>query len=403
MAIGTSIGIPFSKSTFDWDAYWAARLALHYTSRSGFDLLETQSGESINAKILPSCQQVIDNTASHTQIDVINGYFEVHFKETGSLGTTPCIIGSATTAYAIAVSTSTAVRVRMNSINKTFVIPTFDQTIKNILRVELSNATGQTLARVFMNGVESVTGAQGFTADTTYAFPWTRMGAGAGYIAGEIYYYKVVEAGSTVCECYPTGLGAYNYDISGNNNHGLFNSPTNNHIAYSLNAYTYYLDNGYRIFTKAATANEYVPVGVDTTTIETDGYILYRSFTGSSSIINQGVDSLLSVIDFDPDEGTNALLDIFDKSNATIHIATGSMDYYDASYPYRWRIDELGNNNLFNEYFNADYQLMLFIKALVIYNDPNYDNLNLEEILVAIDPQTGAAFWKAIDYCLHTE
>ena len=401
--IGIGIGLsrrrgaggPFSPDSFADTELW-------FTERSGYDLLETHSGASHNAKILPSCQLCGGTIAAvHTETDITNGSIEVHFKQTSAFGTTTSIIGTASTAYAIAIASSTTVRVRMNSINKIFTIPAFNQTIKNVLRVDFSNATGTTIARVFMNGVESTTEGQGFTTDVTYAFPFTRMGTGAGYIQGDIYYYKLIEAGSTVLECYPTGLGAYNYDISGNNNHGLFNSPTTSHVTYSLNASTYYLDSGYRVFTKAATANEYVPIGVSTATIEAAGYTLYRTFTGSSDTINQGIDSLLTVIDFDPTESTDALLDIFDKSNGTIHIATGSMDYYNSDLPYAWRIDELSHPNVYAEYFNAAYQNRLFVEADITLNGATYDNLNLKGVLSYGEPKTGTDFWNIIDYCLN--
>ena len=100
-----------------------------------------------------------------------------------------------------------------------------------------------------------------------------------------------------------------------------------------------------------------------------------------------------SVLDFNPSGASMLLgnkLDIFDKSNSTIHINTAGMDYFNGNNPFEWRIDELFSYSKYNSYFNTDYINRLFTKV---------ENGLLKEILNCKSKQTGGALVKAKIYC----
>ncbi|MCK5018284.1 MAG: hypothetical protein KAS32_14600, partial [Candidatus Peribacteraceae bacterium] len=64
-----------------------------------------------------------------------------------------------------------------------------------------------------------------------------------GYTAGLISYVSVSKDGATASQYYPTGQGDYEYDVSGNNNHGTW-SGTGSRYDFDLNGSRYANDNG---------------------------------------------------------------------------------------------------------------------------------------------------------------
>lgn len=190
----------------------------------------------------------------------------------------------------------------------------------------------------------------------------------------------------------PKGQGDYEYDMSGNNNHATW-SGTGARKMYSINGSFDFKTRGFSLWRKSGESDIQVPYDKNNTALVLVsgasipvGYEKYADILGDADYWNLAD----TCFDFNPSGITESKLDIFDKSNSTIHIATGGMDYYDANHPYMWRIDELTNFTKCNSYFNEAYQDRLFAKV---------EDNKLKEILNCTAKQTGSALTKAKSYC----
>jgi len=165
-----------------------------------------------------------------------------------------------------------------------------------------------------------------------------------------------IVAGGTVDDIFympMVGNQRYEYDLTGGRNgQRLGIGPTKE---YSFNGSPYCLDNGWSLWN-----NERVPFGATTTEIEALGFTEDVVFPASAGFINMADCKL----DFDPDTGTNALLDMFDRSNTTIYNAAARASvYYNALFPYQFQIDEIANYEVYSGYLNAAYIDRLMTKV----------------------------------------
>jgi len=187
-----------------------------------------------------------------------------------------------------------------------------------------------------------------------------------------------------------TGTGKYIYDVIGTSH--LLYTGTGSKIAYDKTA-SFHLANlkGYSKFIKVGELDEYVPyteAGVPQSPAELSTYTKDYDSPASPDYWNLAP----AVFNFNP-AGLigETKLDVFDKSNSTIHIATGSMLYYNAANPFEWRIDELLDYVVYNAYFNGAYQDRLFTKV---------ENNLLKEVLNYANKKTGNDLLKIKEYCL---
>lgn len=172
------------------------------------------------------------------------------------------------------------------------------------------------------------------------------------------------------------------YDVVSNNHADL---TSNLSYDYELNGSTYPNTQGYSLWEKASNPDIQVPFDINGNALNlTAGVNIPTGYTKTRDIVAGGnkwnmADAL---IDFDPDDGTNALVDIFDRSNATIQNATSRASlFYDASNPYRYQINEIADPRIYDTFFEDAYKDRIFGKVqldgtdLVRYDEElNYAN-----------------------------
>lgn len=196
-----------------------------------------------------------------------------------------------------------------------------------------------------------------------------------GNLIGNEIFYTVV-----------SGKGLYSYDVI-----GVLNlTNTNVSKVYSKESSIYPIKLGWSLFQKDELF-EYVPYGANTTAIEAAGYELIQQFIGGIPKYNMW-DALVC---FDPTGSLDDKLAVFDKSNATIHIATGEMDYYDSSNVYDWTVDEVSNSTIYLGYFNAEYNKRLLVK--VTKNGSRI--ISIDEIFNFAVELSTVDYNKALIYC----
>ena len=186
------------------------------------------------------------------------------------------------------------------------------------------------------------------------------------------------------------------YDISAAANHGTVVNITK---TYSSVGSTHAADNGYSLWQDAGNPDIQVPYGLDglplALTPGTDipaGYTKTVDIVGAASTWNMA-DCL---VDFDPSGATPAVLDILDRSNATIQTSTSRASlYYDANHPYRYHITELADFAILDTFFEALSQDREF--AHVIYSGATI--ISLVEFLNYVSVKTGVDLATVKSYC----
>jgi len=213
-----------------------------------------------------------------------------------------------------------------------------------------------------------------------------------GFMTGLISYLSISINGGTSYEYYPIGMGDYDYDVSGQNQHGIW-AGTGDRYAYNQEAQTRMIKEGYSLWQKTGSDDIHVPFNNAGSVLSlTPGVNIPAGYSKTEDILGNDTyyNFANALFDFDPDNTDNNKLDVFDKSNSTIHIATGSMEYYDASIPHGWLGRELYDYTLYNNYFNAAFQDRLFTKV---------EDYLLKDILNCKAKQTGIALTRAKTYC----
>jgi hypothetical protein len=193
-----------------------------------------------------------------------------------------------------------------------------------------------------------------------------------------------------------SGVGLYIYDTIGTVHAQWIGTD---HIAWDIDAPTYFLNNDWEKWTKAAVDDEQVPAVSDTTEIASAGYAKpdYGDYTWSGSVINMS-DCL---IDFDYGDTTAETLDVLDRSNETYHTAISrASDYYDAANPYRYHISEIVDPRIHTEFFTVGNAGKFFSKITTQLVSGSYYIKTLEsEIIVTVADKTGSEQYRILTYC----
>lgn len=190
----------------------------------------------------------------------------------------------------------------------------------------------------------------------------------------------------------------YIYDVSGKGYHMTF-AGTGKRITGISGAYNYNLINGYTLYGKQNSISIQVPrlasgTKIISPTLPAD-YIEINDVAG----VLLGHNNCDMIIDFDPGNTADSKLDVFDKSNSTIHIATGSMVFYDTDNPYLWLITELFDPRIYFTYFNIGYRGRVYAKITSKLVSALYYPITYEEQLNCTLDQTLIDEWKAFQYC----
>jgi lysophospholipase L1-like esterase len=184
----------------------------------------------------------------------------------------------------------------------------------------------------------------------------------------------------------PLGVSEYEPDILGTNGFMEWNGDAERGI--SVSGELYYLDNGYSIYWKQGENNILIPYSPNATLISelsTLGFELIRKYSGDLNDVNMAPCS----IDFDPTDSANALLDIFDRSNATIYNDLARINDYDSGETYIHRIEDISDIDIYNGWKNTGYKknyskvnkvydlkyIPTLLKEIVVYGDDKSDNL----------------------------
>lgn len=393
-----------------WSTYWAQQTLLRYGTRSNLDIAELIS--SRNAKIIPSCGLLTtsgsNNYAKRTVAgfgsEDSSGYLEFR----GYFGTGMVYYPFASTDEV------TENRYFRLSVNQTLVMFEIRDTAGTPSTPRIISTTdpiseGWHTIRLTSNGSDWSFTVDGVNNAVTVVYGtnsglWLNFGTpavrdnitiGAAIMAtpafstlGYIDYVDYNNKNYWVV----TGTGKYVYDLIGTNHLTWSGSD---HFAYIVNSQEYLLDNGYSIWAKAGEPDEYVPYksgSPNDVSAFLIGYSKLADFEGGVTIYNYAP----SLIDFDPTNSTHADLDVFDKSNSTLHVATSEMNYYDAVNPYRWRQDELASPQIYSDtYKNVGYKGMMMIKGTVASSLVK----DMSEIYVLRTDQTGDKEWRLTQLC----
>jgi hypothetical protein len=190
----------------------------------------------------------------------------------------------------------------------------------------------------------------------------------------------------------------YIYDISGKGYHMTL-SGTGRRITGDSGAPNYKLTNGYTLYGKAGAINIQVPRLLAGTKIISPtlpaGYVEILDVAG----IVTGHNHSDFIMDFDPTDSLDSRLAVFDKSNTTIHVATTSMNYYNSTSVYEWRLLELYDPRIYFDYFNVGYRGMIYskigsIEVLGVIYPISYT----EQLIYSVD-KTGIKEWGIMKHC----
>ena len=191
----------------------------------------------------------------------------------------------------------------------------------------------------------------------------------------------------------------FSYDITANVRHLTHFNTTYN---YNANGSLYPAQNGYSLWQKELSIDIQVPLDLTGGSISlTPGVDIPTGYTKTRDIVGDLFNWNMAdaLVDFDPTVSTNALLDTFDRSNATIHSleATASI-YYNASFPYLWHITEISDPHIYAEFFNVGYKGRIFARINLSIDGTFAIVLYREELNYGTD-KTGADEYKVMKYC----
>lgn len=391
IAIGNRIGKAFSMQR-----YWNTLLSLNYGERSGLNISESLTG--LSAKILPLCYK-----CSHTSqylkgepsgVGAGNFYYyyrgtivsetiRVHFSDGGgSTGGKRLMLWNNNDGHlqiSIDDNASPADFIIANTGSWTggdwieLTITRVGSAANNVAWV-LNNIT----AGSSTNGVFSCN--LNFSSDQDICFGNYLRASDGVPVNATAYsaqnYYAEFKAGTDANNLamhlvFSTKTGLYQYDVSGNGkNVTKISNSSNQQWAYVSYGSTYNLDNGWELWGKEGSNNEYVPAGIDTAFLTTAGYIKTRSYPGSLAGINK-VDCLIG---FNESSLDNALLALFDRSNDTIYNADCRASAYYASTNLatksRFHVSEL-ERYIIESFTNTGYKYRIFPS----YNEEDFDQI----------------------------
>lgn len=389
LAFGGFVGVQFESDL----------QTLHKT-RSGNSIAESLA--SLPATILPACAKF--NGTSHFLYNASGPYLQggtafdktVKFNaasKSGSVRTLWSYGGYAAASKGIScyIALTTGVITVTTASGTALSTATFHAITLNTdyeLRVQWDGQTGGTITAT-LNGIAMTSnistawvGNSGFSLSVGCYRPSSPVS----FFSGKIYEFDTYKF---------NGLGKYEYDLTGVNNltwNG--NAP---HTDYSSYASGYFLTNGYSVYKKTGELDEYVPTGVSATFLTLLGYLLsdHDTYAGSVSDVNM----FPCYIDFNPTDGVDARIAIFDRSNVTrcTDLARGSL--YISTEPYRWHISEIADPRVYFEYFNIGYAGLISAKIETQLSGGVYYIKKFSEQLNYATDKTGVDQYKVMQYC----
>jgi len=202
----------------------------------------------------------------------------------------------------------------------------------------------------------------------------------------------------------PTGQGGYEYDLSGNNNHGTW-SGTGSRYDYDINGSTYPNQNGYSLWEHATSDPIQVPFDINGLPLSlTVGVNIPAGYTKTRDVVAGGdkwnmADALVG---FNETGAADTELEIFDRSNATRQtVASRASIYYDTTSlatRCRYNVKEIADPRFYDTFFETDYQDRVFGKVLL----DNGDVVRLDEYLTYSVKQTNK-LPTILKYCKITD
>lgn len=353
-----------------------------YTIRNGLYFSDPERSKS--AEILPA-SALFNSTGNDYLIlsDIItlqNGEIELYEYQPIPLSSTAqgFLFGEGGNDW-LNFRTSTTISVRIQGTLKSFTCSNISTTGFNKIKMLISTDT-TTKVRIFCNDIESSSGEQDYGAIKTFYIQNICRLSGSSSISSLI----IKEEGTTILEMYPSGLGKYEYDVSGYGNTATW-SGTNATI-YLSGGTEYYFQNGFTIYEKVGENDEYVPYGGDisilTNTLERVGYFIKKVVDGYEYKHNL-YPSLIVFTD-----------DSFDRSDTEIFEDDARTGYYDSLNPGRWHTSEF-NQKTFKSWLKAAYQEIIFTK---FFDNTIDTGFYLQEIIVFNTVKTGTDLISVLNY-----
>jgi len=405
---GIAIGVPFGTGGFNWENYWATRLDTWHKKISDSDFVD--SINSLNAKKIPICNY-FDATKSDYASRAVADYLSA--ATSGSVTAFVKVSGTQIHFFS-SVDLAAAVRyinfvVEGNNKISIYVRGVANNLMQTTNALSLGWHTVKCISTGLAYGIEvdgssvAITVASGTNNGNWFAYVTARDNVCIGatldtspdYGTGSVSWVKVDDGvnGYWICD-----NNKYIYDVSGNGYHMTF-AGTGARIVGDTSVANYKLTNGFTTYGKQNSISIQVPRLVSGTKIISPtlpaGYTEIQDVAG----VPTGDNGCDYIIDFDPLNSADARLDVFDKSNATIHVATASMSYYNSSEIYQWLLTELYDPRIYFPYFNVGYRGRIFSKITSKLVSGLYYPIGYSEQLNCILDQTLADEWKAFDYC----
>jgi hypothetical protein len=195
-----------------------------------------------------------------------------------------------------------------------------------------------------------------------------------------------------------SGQGDYEYNLSGNANHGTW-AGTGGRYTYDLEGSDYSNVNGYSLWEHATSDDIQVSFDTDGNALSlTPGTNIPTGYTKTRDVLAGGTKWNMqdALIDFDPDDGTDAAIAILDRSNATYQTATSrAADNYDAANPYRYQVNEIADPRIYDTYFEAAYKDRIFGKVIL----DGTDLIRYDEVLNYGTVKAGSNLVTVQEYC----
>lgn len=397
---------------------WTPQISVEYSSRSSLDLLETGSGLSLNAKIIPSVGKIDANnylTRSYTNFEVgdSSGYVEISWYHDGQSGIKDLFATGSTAA--------TQRYFRIYTSNNVFycdIRSNISTVFRNRFFVTSAISTGWHVIRIISNGSAysavldgggTLTVGSGLTiSDGSNDGRWlnfvpTRntleMGAytdSSGITkSGTEFYLRYVDYNNKH-KWYTHGQGNKVFDTIGTDN---FTWTGATHQAFNISADTTLLTGGYSIWGAYGQPDEYVPYKAgnpnDVSAFLT-GYTKRSDHAGSANTYNLAP----SLVDFDYADASPALLAVLNRGSVTYQSAASrAATYYDASNTYRYHSSELANPTIYNLYFNAGYRGMYFAKITTTTTANNYYPVSISNIYLSSTDGKGSGQYNFMVTC----
>lgn len=414
-SIGPGIGVNKGGGS-NWAKYWAANQSLTYSSRSGLSLLETGSGSSLNAEILPSVGKINATnylTQSYTNFEVADssGYVEISFYHNGQTGIRDLFATGSNAA------TQRYFRIYISTNNLYFGIRSNISTVfNNLLFLTGGLTTGWHTIKFSSNGSAYSLLLNGNAAGLTVSTGlndgrWLNMvptrntlqigaytDSSGTAVSATDHYIRYVDYNNK--HFWNThGQGNRVFDLIGTD-HWTWTGTA--HQSFNSSGSQLLLDNGFSIWRKIGSADEYVPYKggspFDVSSVLTD-YIKISDHAGSASSFNLAP----ALVGFNPTSSANALLQIFDRQNATRQTATSrSSIYYDATSlatRSRYHSSEISNPVIYHTFFNNGYRGLLYPAVTTAISSTNYYPTSLTAFYTLGLDTKGSTQYKSMQFC----